>query len=435
MTRPFFRDHGFRSVSMLRIVSVIALLVCFSTSAARGANQIAGAVRNQTLGQPASGDAVILLRVEQQMTEVARTRTDAQGSFSFPVQDSGKPYLVRVLHQSVNYEQQASAGDTLSIDVFDAAPQVRGISGIIEILRTGTNGKLLHVSDMIEIQNQSSPPLTRTGPRTFVIYLPRNAKLDSVLASGPGKIGEQISALPVPGEPGLFAVNFPLRPGATKFAFNYDLPYDGHAAFRTKHDYPLQQLAVMIPPTMKFSSRSPAFQPLAAGNSRYNVEAANQLAPGDGPAFEISGAGVLPALREPAKSPPNLPSPTVAPPPPPVSVPARAASLASVSTLAGATQSRPSSQPLLLSGLIAVFAAVCAVLVWRVSKTQQRSNVKSSPRREEQTPRSTNLLEGLRKELFQLEADRQCGRISTTEYASTKQALDDTLKRALAKAS
>jgi len=432
MTRHPIRAGNSRNLRIVEMLVALALVACCSAPPANGANQIAGSVRNQTLGRPAAADEVILLQVDQKISEVARAKTDARGAFAFKVQNSGKPYLVRVLHQNVNYDQQASAGDTLSIDVYDAAPQVRGITASIEILRTGTNGKLLHVSDMVEIQNQSSPPLTRTGARTFEVYLPRNAKLDSVFAAGPGKIGEQISAVPVPGDPGHYTVNFPLRPGATRFAFNYDLPYDGHAQFQTKHDYPLQQLAVMIPPTMTFSSSSPAFQPLAAGNSRYNVQAANQLAAGEGPAFEISGAGTLPALKDPSQT--QTAASLAIAPAPAVSAPRRDVALASVTAVASAAQSGTPSQPLLLAILTAVLVAVCAILMWRVSKTRQPASARSSPRRNEQRPQPTILLEGLKKELFQLEEDKQSGAISGTEYASTRQALDETVKRALAKA-
>jgi hypothetical protein len=48
---------------------------------------------------------------------------------------------------------------------------------------------------------------------------------------------------------------------------------------------------------------------------------------------------------------------------------------------------------------------------------------------------SAALLRGLEKELSQLETDRQHGLVSGKEYASTKQALDETLKRALANVS
>jgi len=166
-----------------RMLSVVALLACFST-AAMGANYITGSVRNQSRGEPSAGDDVILARLDIGMQEEARAKTNSQGAFNLNVQYPDKPYLVRVFHQGVSYDQQASAGQALSIKVFDAATHVQGITGTIEILRTGTVGNLLHVSDMVEIKNESSPPLTQAGERTFEVYLPANAKIDSVLAAG-----------------------------------------------------------------------------------------------------------------------------------------------------------------------------------------------------------------------------------------------------------
>ncbi len=210
-----------------------------------------------------------------------------------------------MIHEGVNYDQRASAGDAVSIAVFDAVSKVPGVTGSIEIVRIGTAGDHLHVSDMIEISNDSSPPLTQAGERTFEVYLPARAKIDSVLAAGQGTIVALISATPVAGKRGHYAVNFPLQPGATKFAFNYDLPYAGHETFRPRSIYPLQQLAVMIPPTMKFASLSRAFQVLRTGNDRYQVEAANLVSAGEGPGFEISGVGPLPELGAQAQSPPK----------------------------------------------------------------------------------------------------------------------------------
>ena len=44
---------------------------------------------------------------------------------------------------------------------------------------------------------------------------------------------------------------------------------------------------------------------------------------------------------------------------------------------------------------------------------------------------SSALLDGLKEELFQLEMERQQGKISDQEYAKTKSALDQTLARAI----
>jgi hypothetical protein len=280
----------------MRTIPFLALLTWLvSTSSAT--NRVTGLVSNQSHGQPAAGAEVILVRIEQGMPEEARAKTDVQGQFAFHLQYPDKPYLVRALYQNVSYDRKVPADGILTIPVFEASPEVSDVTGTIEILRAGTSGTLLHVSDMYEITNGSSPPLTRVGEHTFEVHLPPKARIDSVLAAGPENIGLMISAAPVFGKPGRYSVNFPLRPGATKFAFNYDLPFDGRAAFQTWHVYPLQQLAVMLPPSMSFSSRSPGFQILPTGNTNYQVHAANQVKAGAGPVFEISGIGALPPVR------------------------------------------------------------------------------------------------------------------------------------------
>lgn len=412
---------------MRRMLSLLALLTCFTTTVL-AANTITGSARNQSRGYPAAGDEVILVRLDRGMPEEARAKTDLRGAFALHVQYPDQPYLVRVVHQNVNYDQRASAGDKLSIQVFDAAFRVPGITGSIEILRAGTNGRFLHVSDMYEIRNESAPPLTQAGAQTFEVYLPANANIDSVLAAGPGEIGGMISAAPVPGEPGHYTVNFPLRPGATKFAFNYDLPYDGHAAFRTRLAYPVQQLAVMVPRTMKFSSRSPAFRVLEAGNRNYQVQSASQLNAGDGPGFEVSGSGALPPIRDQVKT--QAPSqPIPANSTAPMASPALPPSLAHDDS----PPAKPASSSLWLVLGSTVLLAACGVLVWQVRKKRMAPAPNAVAVVGTQTPWSTTFLDGLQEELFQLEADRTRGALSQEEYASAKHALEETYNRAVAR--
>lgn len=285
----------------LKIV-LVACLIAFCSSLSFAADSITGVVRDRTDGQPAVGDEVLLLDPGHGAQEEARAKTDSQGTFNLALHHTGAQYLVRVIHQGVNYDLRAAAGAAISINVYDAASTVQGITGGIEIIRAGTNGNQLHVSEMVEIRNNSNPPITRSGERTFEVYLPANAKIDSVLAAGPENIGTMISAAPASSGLGHYTVNFPLRPGATKFAFNYDLPYSGHAVFRTRSVYPLQQLAVMIPSSMTFKSPSAAFQVLPVGADRYRVEAAEQVNAGEGPQFEIAGVGALPAMQAPAQA-------------------------------------------------------------------------------------------------------------------------------------
>jgi hypothetical protein len=417
-----------------RILSAAVLLVFFSDGA-MGAGNITGIVRNLSRDEPDAGDEVILLRVDHAMQAEFRAKTGAQGAFSLHVANSAKSYsyVVRVIHQGIAYDQRASAGDTLTIQVFDAARRVHGISASIEILRAGTNDHLLHVSDMYELHNESSPPMTQAGDRTFEVYLPANAKLDSVLAAGPEKIGAEISANLIPGEPGHYAVDFPLRPGDTKFAFNYDVPYEGQAVFNTRLVYPLRQLAVMIPPSMNFSSPSAAFEPLATGRSDFQVQTVSRLEAGEGPVFEVSGTGALPPLGDPSKS----LAPQVSPQStgPVIPVPGQPALPLPGRIDSRTDQAQPPSQSILLGGLTAVLLSACAFLIWQAHKTHRSQSPWITATNGSRFRPSDILRDALRQELSRLQADRRRGLISRKEYASAKLALKESVKRALARAS
>ncbi|MGH9560924.1 MAG: hypothetical protein ACRD3S_05665, partial [Terracidiphilus sp.] len=267
------------------------------------------------------------------------------------------------------------------------------------------------------------------------VYLHTNAKIDSVLAAGPDNTAASISATPIPGDPGHYAVSYPLLPGATKFAFNYDLPYNGHAILSTKRIYSFKQLAVMIPPTMTFSSHFSAFQPLSVGTDKYQVEAAENIGAGAALEFEVSGTGELPAVRQ---QNPIVSRPTAAAPTPEASTPTARALPTENAVPIVAPQSgivaRSSSGWWFVFAVAALSLAICVFFVRRTQRlrrktvggvTQLRSLVMQSP---------ALLVDALKDALFQLESDHLQGVICGDDYASAKDALERTIHWALTRA-
>ena len=414
--------------------SVIVLCVPLAMTPsprALAAETITGAAHNQTRGTLAAGDDVVLLCLDNGMREEAHTRTDAQGSFRFNVQYLDKPYLVRVVHQGVNYDQRASAGAAIAIDVYDAAEKVTGVAGTIEIIRAETRGPLLHISDMVEIRNDSQPPVTQAGEHSFETWLPASARIDSVFAAGsgagPGKMAVSVSAMPAAGQAGHYTVNFPLRPGVTKFAFNYDLPYAGHVTFVPKLAYPLQQLAIMTPLTMKFVARSSAiFVDLPVETKGYQVHAASQLHTGESPTFELIGAGVLPELQAHGES--SL-RPRTAQPHPAVSASSNSQTQKPNRPVA-ATPTPSQANSWVLVTVVLVVLGSCGILFVR----KQRGPVEAIRR----NTRTTGALVAnasvyaiaLQEEIVQLEVEKERGVISGEEYES---AMERTARRLLAR--
>jgi len=77
-----------------------------------------------------------------------------------------------------------------------------------------------------------------------------------------------------------------------------------------------------------------------------------------------------------------------------------------------------------------VLGAKAAVKTDVAEAVPAAGNVPAAPR-----DRNAMLLEAMKEELFQLEIDRQQGKVSPEEYATAKAALDETIKRALARKS
>jgi hypothetical protein len=401
---------------------ILLLLLALSVSA--NAEAISGKVGNVTTSQPAAGDDVILLRLGNGMEEEARAKTDAQGAFTFNPGSPKAQYVVRVIHQGVNYDQTVIGTAPLAIQVFDAVAKIEGLGGTIGIAQVESDGKNVKVTEMYAIANNSSPPVTQAGPHNYDIVLPANAALDAVEARRGEGVWTKAPPAPEQGKPGHYSVNFPFRPGDTLIKFTYHLPYTGPVALHLRLPYPIRKFAVLHPPSIKFkASRAGAFTSPGQANG-FQIEAAvKQPMVGDVPAFEISGVGTA--------SPPA--ATTVAPPAPVPQPPAASAppvTTAQPDTAAGQpaapSSSNPSVAPKRESWLVPLAIAgllmIGAVAFWRMRAT--------SPQPAAAAPA---LLEALKEELFQLEIDKAKGSISPDEYTATKQALNTTLQRAVEK--
>jgi hypothetical protein len=67
------------------------------------------------------------------------------------------------------------------------------------------------------------------------------------------------------------------------------------------------------------------------------------------------------------------------------------------------------------------------------SARSPRSAATPAPAGAGTSDRNALLLEAMKEELFQLEIDRQQGKVTPEEYGKAKAALDETIKRALAR--
>jgi hypothetical protein len=420
------------------------LLVVLLAAAFASAATLTGTVKNLTTGKPASGDDVALLGLTQGMSELAHTKTDANGTFTFNIDDPNTPHLVRVTHDGVNYFPPGGpirpGMSTVEIPIYDGAKKIDGISTTVNVLRVQADGSSLQVLELIAVQNNSKPPRALSSEHSYEFYLPEAAQLDQTIAQAPG--GMPVSISPVPeGKSGKQYVNYALKPGETRFEIAYHLPYSGEATFSPKVTDNIQHFVVMMPKSMKFEAKGGArFSAMNDDNSA-NIQVATQVTPTTDLGFRVSGTGILPDEQQGGQS--------------------QQAASSGGAMGGGAVDNRPGGglgapidapDPLhnfrwwILGGLAIVLVGGGVFVVSRANqqapiavapapvpippKTMTTTAPASTPVVKE---RPSMLLEALKEELFQLEIEKQQGRISAEEYEKSKAALDQTLNRALSR--
>jgi hypothetical protein len=414
-----------------------AVLVALTTAAF--AADVTGTVTNKTSNKPAAGDDVVLLALSQGMNEAGRTKTDASGKFSFKNVDSSSPFLVRVIHQGVTYHAQLPPGrSSADVDVYDVAKKIDNLSATVQVMRIQGDSKALQVTELYAVNNASNPPKTLMADETFNIMLPDGAQIDGGEAVS-GKNGMPVSSSPVPAkDKNHYFFIFPLRPGETRFQVTYHVPYNGEIALNEKVLYPMEHFVVMLPKAMQFSPGNPAqFQsmgPDQGGDPGSTTMVSTSVKPGDTLAFKVSGSGAFPAENEQQSAEAGGGAPDSRP---------------------GGGLGPPSEAPdplhkyrwYILSALVVAMAAGAFYVLSKrpelpaeAAATVPTPAPASRPARAAapaaaSNGRSSMLLEALKEELFQLEVDRQEGRISEADYNKAKTALDITIGRAIKRGS
>lgn len=425
----------------MRVKLLTTFLLVLALASFAMAQNITGTVTNGTTGKPATGDEVTLLSLSQGMQEVGSTKTDAQGKFTLKAPaDANVPHMVRVTHGGVSYFPRGGPlmpGKTTSeVTVFDAAKKVDGVSQTVEVDRYQSDGTQLQVIALFAVNNESNPPRTQVDEHTFSFVLPEGAAIDSGLARGPG--GQPIADQPSEtGAKNQYAFSFPLKPGETQFQLSYHLPYNGKASFSPKPLADVQHFVVMTPQGMTFTAKDAKRFQSMPDNSGATVMVATNAKPGEDLSFTITGTGQFQPEGQQAEG------------------GGQAGGSAGGAMGGGGRDNRPggglgapidSNDPLYdyRAVILGIFALVLVMGgFYVIGKSNSMAPAAATAGAAASVPvsdapaapadRSSKLLDAMKDELFHLELDRQQGKINAEEYATAKAALDETIKRALAR--
>jgi hypothetical protein len=210
-----------------------------------------GVVVNGTTGKPQPDTVVLLIQPTQAgMKNLGTTKTDAQGHFSFDSSDDSGPRLVQAVFQGVEYNHMVPPGMTstgLQIPVF-ASTAKAGTAKVTQhfiVLQPGDKDMtvsegLLYVGD---------PNLTYNDPVNGSVrfYVPPDAQgVGNVTVNPAGGMPIQRPALKTK-EPNVYKVDYPVRPGETRFDINYTVPMANPMIFTDKLIHPEAASNLVVP--------------------------------------------------------------------------------------------------------------------------------------------------------------------------------------------
>ncbi len=286
-------------------------------SIACSAQTFQGRVMNGSTGKPETSCQVILFT---RSGEQGRAITDDKGKFQIvPKVKLGRhaSAVLQVTHAGVDYFQPTIQGQVANLTVYQSANRVSLISGQLSILQFQSIGKRLQVTELHALNNQSTPPVTQVDTNNFVLSIPPGAQIEPATVSSPDGGTTKVPLTPVAGSTVQYRIEFPIKPGMSKYAIRYELPYDaGGFVFRRQSQYPMSRIGVMIPKSMGFRSLSPhSFHPFADSKGAQEQQfELDKLARNTEIAFSLSGTGELAHSFRPLQ-PGERPAPSLLAPP------------------------------------------------------------------------------------------------------------------------
>jgi hypothetical protein len=450
---------------MRSIKSVLFACAIFSflTSAIAQGATVSGTVNDKTTGKPAAGDTVELVDVQAGMSVASKATTNSSGHYSLNKPGSG-PYLIRVTHQGSPYFIAAPDGaGPADIPVYDAAPNVGGISIEADVLELEAENGQLRVNERYFVHNTSSPPRTQYDPaHGFEIVLPADAIVDATAARRPTGLPTSTNLKPG-SEKNHFTLDFPIQPDEgdkdTLFQISYHLPYSsGKYTFKPELMLRADNVAFLLPKSMAFSGPGFTSVPQDPG---IQTQLSKNVQPGQELSVTVSGNGSMP--REAQAQQPNADTSSQG-----------SQDTSTPGTGPGGGIGKPIGTPdpltkykwWILAGLALALAATAGFLLRRPATAgaapvrvsvpagkpapaARRAPAAYAPppvappapapvyAAQPGSPASHNatLLSVLKEEMFAIESEKLSGTLSAADYKEQKAALETVLKRALKQSS
>lgn len=198
----------------------------FIVAAAALFAEVSGVVTNQTTGKPQPGATVTLYKLGSAgMDSVESVKSGADGRFSINQTPEG-PHLIQTAFDGVTYNHMLPPGApaaAIDLKVFSSVKKQPAQAKVAThmILLEPSEAELA-VNESLIYKNDGTVSYNDPDGGTLRFTVPATASKVKVMASGPQGVPVERAAEPA-GKPGAFKVDFPIKPGETRFDLTYTL--------------------------------------------------------------------------------------------------------------------------------------------------------------------------------------------------------------------
>ncbi len=210
------KGHGMRIAALL----LLAVAPIFAA--------VDGTIVNGTTGKPEPDTVVTLIQPTQSgMQTLGTTKSDAQGKFSFDNNDASGPRLIQAVFQGVQYNKMVPPGmpsTGVEIPVFASSNKAGTAKETQHFIVLQPGEKEMTVSE--GLLYVGDPNVTYYDPvkGSVRFYVPPEAKGPISVTVNPA------GGMPIPRPalktevPNIYKIDYPVRPGETRFDLNYTVP-------------------------------------------------------------------------------------------------------------------------------------------------------------------------------------------------------------------
>lgn len=210
-----------------------------------------GRVVNRTTGKPQPGAKVTLFKLGQGAPEpLESVASDARGRFRFTRTPPPGPCLIETTYAGVTYNHMLPPGSpttNLELEVFDSSSRPGSAELAQHAVLLEPVGTQLSVREIFVFKNDGKLTFNDPGNPALRFFLPGAAK-DEVRVTATTPQGMPIQRTPrKTGQPSVYALPFPIKPGETRFEVTYTLPLSDPPIFSGKTFYPGVPTELVVP--------------------------------------------------------------------------------------------------------------------------------------------------------------------------------------------